>query len=118
VVFGDVSGNTTTRTPKFTGNVGVTYAHRTDSGTWGATLNGSYNSGYYPAPDNRLKTPSYFIVNSEVSWTSPDDRYRLAVWGRNLTNDIKLLYLAGAQSDVVIYDAPVTYGVSVSYKFR
>jgi iron complex outermembrane receptor protein len=114
VTFGDVSGNVTTRTPKFTGNIGATYTHETSSGIFGATVNGAYNSGYYPAPDNRLKSPSYFVVNGEISWTTPDKRFKFAVWGKNITNDTKLLYLAAAQNDVAIYDAPRTYGISLS----
>lgn len=118
VVFGDVSGNTTTRTPEFTANVGGTYSIPTSAGSFAATGNVAYNSGYFPAPDNRLEQPSYTMVNGELSWTTPDQRYRFALWGRNLLDEEKLLYLAAAQFDLAIYDEPLTYGVSFSANFN
>ena len=118
VIFGDVSGNTTTRTPEFTANLGGTYTIPTSFGTLAATGNVAYNSGYYPAPDNRLEQPSYTMVNGELSWTTPNDRYRFAIWGRNLLDEEKLLYLAAAQFDLAIYDEPMTYGVSLTANFN
>jgi iron complex outermembrane recepter protein len=118
VIFGDVSGNTTTRTPEWTANLTGTYTQPFESGTFGATLGASYNSGYFPAPDNRLATPAYTILNGEVSWTTADERYRFALWGRNLTDETKLLYLAAAQFDLAIYDEPLTYGVSLTANFN
>jgi len=118
VVFGNVSGNTTTRTPEFTFNLAGTYTQAFSTGTFGATASVAYNSGYYPAPDNRLEQPSYTIVNGELSWTTPDERYRFALWGRNLTDETKLLYLAAAQLDLAIYDEPLTYGVSFTANFN
>jgi iron complex outermembrane receptor protein len=117
VVFGDVSGNTTTRTPELTANLSGTYTQVMEVGTFGATASVSYNSGYYPAPDNRLEQPSYTILNGELSWTTPDDRFKFALWGRNLTDETKLLYLAAAQFDLAIYDEPRTYGVSITTNF-
>ncbi len=118
VTFFNAKGNTTTRTPKFTGNVGLTYTHKLDNGTLGANAGLSYNSGFFVAPDNRVKSPSYTLLNGELSWTTPDDRYRFAVWGRNLTDADKILYLTGSNSDLVIWDAPRTYGVSFTANFR
>ncbi len=118
VVFGDVSGNTTTRTPEWTANLNLNYTQPFSTGTFGATAGISYNSGYFPAPDNRLEQPSYTILNGELSWSTPDDRYKFALWGRNLTDETKLLYLAAAQFDLAIYDEPRTYGVSVTANFH
>jgi iron complex outermembrane recepter protein len=118
VTFGDVSGNRTTRTPELTANLGGTYTIPTQAGSFAITGNVAYNSGYYPAPDNRLKQPSYTMVNGELSWTTPDERYRFALWGRNLLDEEKLLYLAAAQFDLAIYDEPLTYGVSFTANFN
>ncbi|HRE42370.1 MAG TPA: TonB-dependent receptor [Terricaulis sp.] len=118
VIFGDVSGNTTTRTPEFTANLAGTYTIPTSVGAFAITGNVAYNSGYYPAPDNRLKQPAYTMVNGEISWTTPDERYRFALWGRNLLDEEKLLYLAAAQFDLAIYDEPMTYGISISANFN
>ncbi|HVY84893.1 MAG TPA: TonB-dependent receptor, partial [Caulobacterales bacterium] len=113
-----VSGNRTTRTPEWTANLSGIYTHHTDNGTFGATASIAYNSGYYVAPDNRLATPAYTILNGELSWTTPDDRYKFALWGRNLTDETKLLYLTAAQFDLAIYDEPRTWGVSVTANFN
>lgn len=119
VTYGDVSGNDTTRTPEVTANLGLTYTHEFASGgTLGANVSASYNSGYYPAPDNRLATPSYTTINGEISWTTPDDRYRIALFGRNITDENKLLYLAAAALDFKIDDEPQVYGISLSANFN
>ena len=79
VSFGDVSGNTTARTPEFTANLSGVYTQRFAVGTLSATASLSYNSGYYPAPD-RLATPSTPRSTARFRETTPDERYRFALW--------------------------------------
>jgi iron complex outermembrane receptor protein len=117
VIYGSAAGKTTTRTPDITGNIGANYTHPTDIGIIGGNANIAYNAGYFVAPDNRVKTPSYAMVNGEISWSTPDNKYKVAIWGRNLLNEKKTLYLAAAQTDIVIWDEPITYGIKFSVNF-
>jgi iron complex outermembrane receptor protein len=74
---------------------------------------------WYPDPDNRLRQPSFNQVNAQLSWTSPDKRFKLTVWGRNLNNEVFAQYFSDsdATSDVYSVSPPRTYGVTLGASF-
>lgn len=115
---GDASGNPLIRAPEFTGNLGLSYRKPFESGTLIASSSVSYNSGFAWTVDNRVRQPEYALVNAEIGWAWNDEKYRVTLWGRNLTNTI---YGQGVSvtgfADAVAYARPRTYGVSFELNF-
>jgi iron complex outermembrane recepter protein len=80
------------RTPLWTFNVTPTFTHPFAGGHIEATATVSYNSGFYwtnavaAIPSSSWKQSAYTLLNAQVSWISPDDRFRFTLWGANLAN--------------------------------
>jgi iron complex outermembrane receptor protein len=116
--FGDSSGAPTVRTPEFTANTTITFERDVSFGRFSASATGSYNSGFNWAPDERVKQSAYFLLNSEVSIATPDDRFRLTLWGRNLTDKVIASYQnQNTSGDQVVYERPRSYGVTLGARF-
>src|SRR3546814_3830171 len=45
-----------------------------------------YNDGFYWHGDNRLRQPSYTLLNGSVTMDLEDGKYQVRVWGKNLGN--------------------------------
>jgi iron complex outermembrane receptor protein len=115
----DQSGKATVRTPEISGNISANFHHKTEAGTIGAASTLSYIDKYFVGPDNRAFVPGNVQLSGELSYTTKDDRLRFALWGKNLTNEARLLFLTtGGAGDLGIYDLPRTYGVSVAFNFK
>ncbi len=86
---GDFSGNRTTRTPKFSGSLGINQLF--DLGPGDLEIGGSlyYNSGFFYQASNTdiSKQDSYMIVDAQVSYFHRDWGARLTLFGKNLTDD-------------------------------
>jgi iron complex outermembrane receptor protein len=78
----------------------------------------SYSDGFYGEPDNRLRQPSYHVVNAQVFWNSSDQLYKVRFWGKNLTN-AEYTSSLGSQpnGDFAVFNPPRTYGVTISRNF-
>jgi iron complex outermembrane receptor protein len=69
------------------------------------------------------QTEAYTLVDASVAWTSASDKLRVALLGKNLTDEeykIGGYYFPGPVFGNVVssfYGAPRTYSVSVSYRF-
>ncbi|WP_343890950.1 TonB-dependent receptor [Sphingomonas oligophenolica] len=114
----DLAGNRTVRSPKFSGSVGITYKVPTAIGDLGIAGSLSHNSGFYWDPDNRLTQPSYTLLNTNLSWTSSDERFEARVWVKNLTNAYYYQgAVEGALRDSVRPATPRTYGVTLGVHF-
>ncbi len=115
-------------TPEWNGNLTLTYSQPLSAG-WGSlmgTLSGSYRDSYHmfefeqPLID---QTESYTLVDASVAWTSASDKLRLALTGRNLTDEeykIGGYYFPGAafgNSINSFYGPPRTWNASLSYRF-
>lgn len=115
----DFKNNRLPSSPKFSANLGVDYEIQTGFGKITPSANISYNDGYFYYPDNRIRQPSYLLVNASINWRSNDDRYGVSIYGRNITDK---RYFDGRSeqlglSDVEWFAAPATFGVSFSAKY-
>lgn len=87
----DYDGRTPPKAPKFAGRVGASYEREISSG---ATLRlsgdvsrtGKYNFTDTLRPDG--VQPAYTKVDASVSVSGPQDRWTLALIGKNLTNEL------------------------------
>jgi len=113
------TGNELIRTPEFTASLAADYRAELDGG--GAIeLSGSafYSGHFFWDPGNRLKESAYVLVNGEIAYSFPGDRLRIALWGRNLTNELYALYKPeSAGGDSVAYARPRSFGVSAKIGF-
>lgn len=111
------TGNRLIRTPEFTGFVSGTFTHELPEGSLVANATASYSDSFFWHVNNRLKQPSFVVVNASLTW-NVDDNLRLTVWGENLTDERRLVYPREANvGDFTSYSKPVSYGVSVGFDF-
>lgn len=117
-VTGDASGNPLIRAPEFTGNLSLDYRRPIGSGLLFASGNFYYNSGFAWTVDDRVRQSDYVLVNAEIGWAWNDERYRVALWGRNLTDTLygQSVSVTGF-ADAIAYARPRTYGVSFEVRF-
>lgn len=59
------------------------------------------------------------IVNASISWSDADDRYRVSVFGKNLTNEVYIQRTSTIEGvwNFITLNAPRTYGMEVTYNF-
>ena len=114
-------------TPEWNGNLSLSYRHELVSGgSLLGTVTGSYRSEYsmfefeQPLLD---QTESYTLYDADIVWALADERTRIALHGRNLTDEeykVGGYFFPGALFGNVVnsfYGPPRTYGLSVSYSF-
>lgn len=115
----NAAGNYTTRSPKFTGNIGFDYVIPVGADKITFTGDYYYNDGFFFEPDNFLRQPKYGLLSGQIKYDF-GERFHVAVWGRNLA-DKKYTVYAGTQAGAVGYPyiagAPRTYGVTAGFKF-
>ena len=117
-VIVDASGNRMTRVPEFTGSFSMDYTMRAFSGDLNMSGNLYYNGGYNWGVDDRLVQDAYTTINGQVSWTTADGRYKVAVWGQNLTDSDHLLTVSSSViGDQGAYSRPRTFGVRLTSNF-
>jgi iron complex outermembrane receptor protein len=118
----DASGNDMIRVPKLTFNLGASYDINTAAGGFGLDMNWSYNDGFAWDADNRLKQPSYPLIDAGLKWTPPgaEDRYAIRLWAKNLGKEkyyVSETQSGGAIGNSALPGAPRTYGAELSVKF-
>ena len=114
----DASGNDVIRAPEYSVNLSLDYSIPTKYGLMGLSGNVFHSAEYYWDFNNRLSQPAYTLINAEASWTTTDEKYRVSIWGKNLTDeDVFQQMLPATWADVVSYEKPVTYGISATVRF-
>ena len=116
----NAAGRATARTPRFVGNLSGQYLLPTRIGKFVPNVGIQHNSGYYWTADNRLRQPSYTIVNAGLSWTPDSGSWDLKVWGKNLF-DSTYYVIQGPSAypvgDNQVQAPPRTFGVTLSYHY-
>ena len=114
-VTGDATGNQLPYAPKYSFNVGGDYAVPTAQGTYTFNINEAYTDSLYINADNLVKQPSFGYLNSSLSWTSPDKKWDVRLWGKNLTDVQTYTYLLMQESIGVTASpaAPRTFGITL-----
>lgn len=127
------TGQQMTRAPTLSGNLGVDYTFEDVAG--GSLLVGGnlkYTDSYVihaaslygpaagPALANkqRYRQGAYTLVNLQMTWTDPSERYRVMLYLNNVTDKrYKITYNGGAFGDYSSWGQPRTWGVKVGYDF-
>lgn len=113
---GSAAGHQMPVAPDFTSTVRINYVIPLPAGELDLNADDSYNSGWWSGPDNIARQGAYNFVNALVGWNSPDGRYRVTVWGKNLGNEavasrIASLFVGNLETLL----PPRTYGVTLRY---
>lgn len=114
----DATGNELLRTPEVTANVSMQYQHPVASGM--ARFNASYyySSKFYFDAANDTHQDAYGLLNVRLSWAPQDERYEIAVYANNVTDEEYLVQVL-AQSAAMLqqYGTSATYGVEFTLRF-
>lgn len=114
----DAAGVRLRGTPRFTGNVSLSYTSSTAWGELEASGLYHYSSEFTWEYLQRVKTKAYGTLAAQISLRPHGSGFKYSLWGRNLTN---AEYLIGTtvsnQGDTGQYAAPRQMGISVEYSF-
>jgi iron complex outermembrane receptor protein len=115
------AGNRISRTPQHKVVISPSYDFTLSSG---ASLlfaaDYRYESKIFDDNSNtgpEVREPTNFL-DARLIYTSPQDKWALSIWGKNLTDEVTRTFQAvffGA--DFGAYNPPRTYGVTASWKF-
>ena len=119
----DLSGNPIANVPDWTLNLSAIYSVPLKSGDLDFRVDYRNRDDIYDDADTNKDTgvrPGEEIVHARVAWTSSDESWNVALWGKNLTDQEEIVNL-GPRSIMsqrhVVYSPPRTYGVSLSYSW-
>jgi outer membrane receptor protein involved in Fe transport len=94
----DQTGKSREFVPKYQGNIGLDYDIALSNG-WkiSNTLDLVFNAGYLTTPslDKRFEQSSYTKINARIALSGADDKWELALVGRNLTDESIITYANG-----------------------
>lgn len=116
----DFSGNKTVRTPKISGNVGLSYAWSLGPGSLEIAADGYYNSGFYFSTQNtpQSKQGGYSLIGAHASYLFDPWGVRATLFGENLADTKYLVYDTDTDFGTLkLLGRPATYGLRLSWSF-
>jgi iron complex outermembrane recepter protein len=106
------------RSPEWSGTIGAEWRHDTSYGEFVLSGNYAFTSRIWFDVLNRVGQDAYGLLGLRAVWNAPGDRYSVAVFGTNVTDE---RYLVGGSftpsADSVYAGAPRQYGVTLQAKF-
>jgi iron complex outermembrane recepter protein len=108
----DATGNHLPVAPNFTSNLTASYTLPTSTGDYRLSASWDHNSGWYADIQNRVKQDPFEMVTAQIGWNPPGANWRVALWGRNLTDSLVLAraLIASPFGTLGTYQAPRTFG--------
>ena len=119
----DFSGNRILLTPELTFNGVIQQDFPLgENGRITAQFDFNYQDEVFFDPQNNplLSEGSYWLYNARLSWTPADDRWNVAVWGRNLGDEEYMTYgydLSSLGFHQELIGVPRTFGGEVTFRF-
>jgi iron complex outermembrane receptor protein len=114
----DASGFHMQRAPEFSGNIGASYGLDLGGGKLVLSGNLYYTSSFYFDPEQQFRQGGYETLSLRAEWTDPSERYSVALFGDNVTGKrYQTQVLFTTLGTGAVWNAPVTYGVSLGAKF-
>ncbi|BCW87229.1 Metal-pseudopaline receptor CntO [Alphaproteobacteria bacterium SO-S41] len=114
------TGKIVPRSPKNKFNIGVQYAW--DVGDWRAKARVDYavqSKMYFDASNIANQTQEgYDNIDARLSFTAPDGDWSVALWGKNLTDELVRTYATNYPLNaqlLVPYAPPMTYGLTLTF---
>jgi iron complex outermembrane receptor protein len=114
----NLSGNYTSRAPKFSGNVSATYSVPTARGDFSGNVALYHSAQFYWEVDNRYPQPVQNLLSAALSWKSPGGQLGFRVYGRNLLNNYYYTYFSESTGrDSGSPAMPRSFGGEVQFHF-
>ncbi|MEJ7935044.1 TonB-dependent receptor [Sphingobium sp. AN558] len=105
------------KTPKFTGNISLSYDHEYSWGKLDSTVTAYYASRQYFDPTYIFSTDE-FKLGAEIGFSPANSPFRLALWARNLTNDDAYVsYQLTSNASVLSPGEPRSIGLTGTMRF-
>jgi iron complex outermembrane recepter protein len=124
---GSDAGKHTVESSPFSFSASVNYVIPTEhAGSFSMTAALSHFGNYYADPDNGKdqidpsvdRQPLVNPLNLRLDWTSPDARFVLSLWGKNVTGEKYTTQILNVPFGVAYSPAaPATYGLTATYHF-
>jgi iron complex outermembrane recepter protein len=113
------TGNKLVNTPNFSANLALSHKLTIgDGGTVDTSLAYAYNGSFFWAVDNRVKQSDVHMLNGQVQWTAPSEKWWLRVWGKNLLDEKFIVqFNENGSGDIATPAPPLTYGATVGFDF-
>jgi|CXWL01.1.fsa_nt_gi iron complex outermembrane receptor protein len=116
-----IDGNPFPQAPEFTFDVTATYEHPLSSGAtlfastdW--TMRGEFNIFLYESVE--YVQDSQFEGGLRLGYRSPDDRYEVAVFGRNITDEENVIGGIDFNNNTAFVNEPRVFGISLSARMN
>jgi iron complex outermembrane receptor protein len=110
----DSSGNRLQRTPDTQISAGIDYR----IGMVDFNVNYSWQSDMFWATDNIAKEPSYGLVDGRIAIGPEDRTWSVAVWAKNLTDELYRVNVIPFFGDEVSqFGPPQTYGIDLTLRY-
>jgi iron complex outermembrane recepter protein len=120
----DVTVNTLfAHAPHIAYSVGLQHTAHLPYGSLNSTLNWSWQDtqGSTPEQLGQIVLPSYGLLGARVEFATPDEHWKIAVSGTNLTNKVSYLggvdYTVNAGTEHLDLGRPREWGASLKYQF-
>ncbi|HUI62429.1 MAG TPA: TonB-dependent receptor, partial [Steroidobacteraceae bacterium] len=122
----DLSGHEFVAAPKLTLDTMIQYSFPFLGGTLAPHVEASYRSHQWFDPNDRPgidEQSGYPLFDAGIPWHSPDGKWELSLWGRNLADRHYLLNSIGNGAinygaAVSYHGPPRSYGLTASYYFK
>lgn len=114
----DFTGNTTIRSPKFSGTFSLFQTFDAAGGTVELGGDAYYNDGYFQDAQNSLEQESYYQAGLRTSYLYEVLRLRVTVFGTNLNGGKRYLFkFRNDFGSVGKLGPPAEYGVRINWDF-
>jgi iron complex outermembrane receptor protein len=111
--------------PKWSGAVGINWSHDFDFGTFSVNANAVYMDDVYTSGGTINRTSNIQVrdentlIDATLALESLDGKWRVALWGKNLTDELIInnTFGLGSLGNLRVYSAPRTWGLDVGVNF-
>lgn len=116
----ELGGHRMPNSPKFSYTLGFVYGVDVPYGSLSLAGNDSYKSSYAFSSDGAPFQKAYHNLGASLTWTSPDERYDVQLFGKNLGGAYFYGTAQGPVGGSYIYSAaaPRTYGITLGFHYK
>lgn len=114
----DNTGLPIENTEKFMGVFSVNYVIPTQNGDFSIFGSAANHSGIRFDSQDFNTHPSYTIANATLGWTSPDARWDVMLFGKNLTDEKTAMLFPNTSIMMYTVQPPRTYGIRFGYHYN
>lgn len=115
----DLDGRRMPETPRHKVYVNATWLQPISYGTMRMSADYTYSSTVgQDVLDLDAEKPAYSLVNAQLAWMSPDERWEAMLWAKNLFNEKYLIHVPSSGLGILgSYGDPRMYGVSLTWRY-